>query len=99
MDTPVQPVNVKDELEWVKDMLSVDRFDDAEKALLKVLKVLAPARVCDLPGVHQSRHGQALRLLGLRLQGVVQGLGHFKSAVAALAQGLGLLGCIAHLGG
>jgi len=38
-DTPgQQPVNVKDEVEWAKDMLSVDRFGDAEKALLKVLK-------------------------------------------------------------
>ena len=33
-----KPVNVKDELEWAKDMISVDRFDDAEKSLMAVLK-------------------------------------------------------------
>ena len=32
------PVNIKSELEWAKDMLSVDRYDDVEKALLKILK-------------------------------------------------------------
>jgi Tfp pilus assembly protein PilF len=37
-DTPDKPINIKEELEWAKDMLSVDRFDDAEKALIKVLK-------------------------------------------------------------
>ena len=35
---PDKPLNVKQELEWAKDMLSVDRFDDAEKALIKVLR-------------------------------------------------------------
>ncbi len=33
-----KPVNIKEELEWAKEMLSVDRFDDVEKALLKILK-------------------------------------------------------------
>ena len=33
-----QPVNVGEEIEWAKDMISVDRFDDAEKALVLVLK-------------------------------------------------------------
>ena len=70
-----------------------------DAALLKALKVLRTARVCDLPGVHQGRNGQALGLLGLRLQGVVQGLGYLKRTGTALAQGLGLLGRIAHLGG
>lgn len=37
-DAPDKPLNIKEELEWAKDMLSVDRFDDAEKALIKVLK-------------------------------------------------------------
>lgn len=37
-DAPDKPLDVKAELDWAKDMLSVDRFDDAEKALLKVLK-------------------------------------------------------------
>ncbi|MEI7899915.1 MAG: CDC27 family protein [bacterium] len=37
-DAPGKPLNVKDELNWAKDMLSVDRFDDVEKALIKVLK-------------------------------------------------------------
>ncbi len=37
-DTPDKPLVVKDELEWAKDMLSVDRFEDAEKALIRVLK-------------------------------------------------------------
>jgi len=52
VDKPGQPVNVKNELEWVKDMLSVDRFDDAEKALLKVLK--------QEPGNHDARFLMAL---------------------------------------
>lgn len=33
-----QPAPVAKDLEWAKDMLSVDRFDDAEKELLAVLK-------------------------------------------------------------
>ena len=37
-DAPDKPVDVKDELEWVKDMISIDRFDDAEKSLLTILK-------------------------------------------------------------
>jgi len=52
VDAPVQPVNVKEELEWVKDMLSMDRFDDADKALLKVLK--------QEPGNHDARFLMAL---------------------------------------
>lgn len=37
-DGPAKPVNIKDELEWAKDMISVDRFDDAEKSLMAILK-------------------------------------------------------------
>ena len=35
---PDKPVNVGEEIEWAKDMISMDRFDDAEKALVAVLK-------------------------------------------------------------
>lgn len=33
-----KPVDVAQELEWAKDMVSVDRFEEAEKALIAVLK-------------------------------------------------------------
>jgi len=33
-----KPLNVHEELEWAKDMISVDRFDDANKALMAILK-------------------------------------------------------------
>lgn len=33
-----RPVNVKEELEWAKDMMTVDHFEDVEQALIKVLK-------------------------------------------------------------
>jgi tetratricopeptide (TPR) repeat protein len=33
-----KPLNIKEELEWAKDMLSVERFGDVEKALFKVLR-------------------------------------------------------------
>lgn len=36
---PGKTLNVSEELEWAKDMISVDRFDDAEKALMAVLKL------------------------------------------------------------
>jgi tetratricopeptide (TPR) repeat protein len=32
------PVKIGEELEWAKDMIQVDRFEDAERALIKVLK-------------------------------------------------------------
>jgi tetratricopeptide (TPR) repeat protein len=35
---PDKPVDVAAELEWAKDMISVDRFADAEKSLVLVLK-------------------------------------------------------------
>jgi len=33
------PVKVKEELEWAKDMILLERFDEAEVALIRVLKV------------------------------------------------------------
>ncbi len=60
---PDKPVVVKDELEWAKDMLSVDRFDDAEKALLKILKVEPEHRdarfLMALARVQQGKHADA----------------------------------------
>ena len=38
-EDPSKPFNVKEELEWAKDMISVDRFEDANKALMKILKL------------------------------------------------------------
>jgi len=35
---PSKPLVMKEELEWAKDMLSMDRFDEAERSLLKILK-------------------------------------------------------------
>jgi tetratricopeptide (TPR) repeat protein len=60
---PDKPVVVKDELEWAKDMLSVDRFEDAEKALLKILKVEPEHRdarfLMALARVQQGKHADA----------------------------------------
>jgi tetratricopeptide (TPR) repeat protein len=66
-DDPAAPVNVREELEWAKDMLSVDRFGDVEKALVKVLKS-APDNVdarlmMALSRVQQGRHSDALVVL------------------------------------
>ena len=59
-----KPLNVKDELEWAKDMLSVDRFGDAEKALIKVLKKEPENRdarfLMALAHVQQGKHAEAL---------------------------------------
>jgi len=58
-----KPINVKEELEWAKDMLSVDRFDDVEKALVKVLKKEPENRqarfLMALARVQQGKHGDA----------------------------------------
>ena len=66
-EEPGAPVNVRDELEWAKDMLSVDRFDEVEKALVKVLKADAEnvdARLLmALSRVQQGRHADALVVL------------------------------------
>ena len=60
---PGKPLNVTQELEWAKDMISVDRFDDAEKALLAVLKQTPnhhDARfLMALSRVQQGRHADA----------------------------------------
>lgn len=55
---PNKPVDVPAELEWAKDMLSVDRFADAERSLVLVLK--------QAPG---SREGRLLMALSRVQQG------------------------------
>ena len=71
---PGAPVNVRDELEWAKDMLSVDRFDEVEKALVKVLKADAEnvdARLLmALSRVQQGKHSDALVVLDDLLEDV-----------------------------
>lgn len=61
---PDKPIVVKDELEWSKDMISVDRFEDAEKALLKVLKLEPENRearfLMALSRVQQGKHADAV---------------------------------------
>ena len=63
-DTPDKPLQVKEELEWAKDMISVDRFDDAEKALIKVLKKQPENRdarfLMALARVQQGKHAEAV---------------------------------------
>ena len=60
---PGKPLNVKAELEWAKDMISVDRFDDAEKALMAVLKQFPDRRdarfLMALSRVQQGHHEDA----------------------------------------
>ncbi|MDD4102804.1 MAG: tetratricopeptide repeat protein [Kiritimatiellae bacterium] len=60
-------VNVADELEWAKDMLSVDRFDDAEVSLLKVLKAAPESRdarvLMALSRLQQGKHNDAAVVL------------------------------------
>ncbi len=61
---PDKPLIVKDELEWSKDMISVDRFEDAEKALLKILKLEPENRearfLMALSRVQQGKHTDAV---------------------------------------
>ncbi len=61
---PDKPVRVAEELEWAKDMISVDRFEDAEKALVKVLKQAPDNRdarfLMGLSRVQQGRHQDAI---------------------------------------
>lgn len=62
-----KPVNIKDELEWAKDMISVDRFDDAEKSLMAVLKQSPDHRearfLTALSRVRQGRSADAAVIL------------------------------------
>ncbi len=62
-----KPINIKSELEWAKDMLSVDRFDDVEKALLKILKKEPANRdarlLMALARVQQGKHAEAVVVL------------------------------------
>ena len=59
-----KPLDVKAELEWAKDMISVDRFEDAEKALQAVLKQSPEHRdarfLLALSRVQQGRHADAV---------------------------------------
>jgi len=70
---PGQPVNLKEELEWAKDMLSVDRFDDAEKALLKALKQDPESRdarfLMALVRMKQGKHAEATVVIDDLLDG------------------------------
>ena len=70
---PGQPVNLKEELEWAKDMLSVDRFDDAEKALLKALKQEPGSRdarfLMALVRMRQGKHAEATVVIDDLLDG------------------------------
>jgi len=64
---PELPLNIKDELEWAKDMLQIDRFADAEQSLLKILKhdpENGDARfLMALSRVQQGQHADALVIL------------------------------------
>ena len=57
-------IRVSEELEWAKDMLSVDRFEEAEKALVAVLRQEPenhPARLLmAVSRIQQGRMGDAL---------------------------------------
>jgi tetratricopeptide (TPR) repeat protein len=61
------PANTREELEWVKDMLSVDRFDEVEKSLVKILKTdpenVDARLLLALTRVQQGRHSDALVIL------------------------------------
>ncbi len=60
-------VNIKEELEWAKDMLSMDRFDNAEVSLLKVLKTMPENRdarlLMALSRLRQGKHNDAAVVL------------------------------------
>jgi tetratricopeptide (TPR) repeat protein len=64
---PAEGLNIKEELEWAKDMLSVDRFDAAEVPLLKVLKAEPENRdarlLMALSRLQQGRHNDAAVVL------------------------------------
>ncbi len=71
-EEPGKPLNVQEELEWSKDMLSVDRFGDAEKSLLQILKQAPEHRearfLMALARVRQGRTADAAVIIDDLLQ-------------------------------
>jgi tetratricopeptide (TPR) repeat protein len=69
-----KPINIRNELEWAKDMLSVDRFDEVEASLIKVLKQdpenVDARLLMALSNVQQGKHRDALVVLDDLLQDV-----------------------------
>ncbi len=67
-----KPVNIHDELEWAKDMLSVDRFDEVNASLVKVLKQepdnVDARLLMALSHVQQGKHTDATVVLDDLLQ-------------------------------
>ena len=61
------PLQVNEELEWAKDMMLVERFEDVEQALIKVLRVDRENRearfLMSLSRVRQGKHAEALIVL------------------------------------
>ncbi|MCL1920541.1 MAG: tetratricopeptide repeat protein [Kiritimatiellaeota bacterium] len=61
------PVQISEEMDWAKDMLLIDQFDDAEQALLKVLRVDRENRQAQflmaLSRVRQGKNTDALVIL------------------------------------
>ncbi len=64
---PKQPVKISEELEWSKDMIVVERFAEAETALIKVLKADAENKearfLLALAKVQQGKASDALIML------------------------------------
>ena len=61
------PVQISEELEWAKDMILVERFEDVEQALIKVLRVDRENRearfLMSLSRMRQGKHAEALVVL------------------------------------
>ena len=61
------PIHVDEELEWAKDMILVERFEDVEQALIKVLRVDRENRearfLMSLSRIRQGKHAEALIVL------------------------------------
>ena len=66
--------SIRDELEWAKDMLSVDRFDEVEASVVKVLKQdpehVEARLLMALVNVRQGKHSDAAVVLDDLLQDV-----------------------------
>ncbi|HOM58878.1 MAG TPA: tetratricopeptide repeat protein [Kiritimatiellia bacterium] len=81
-----KPINIRDELEWAKDMLSVDRFDEVEASVIKVLKQdpenVDARLLMALSNVQQGKHRDASVVLDDLLQDVPR-----DEAVLLLAAG------------